>query len=111
MQKTSTKTLYDYWNVLRGGRSAPDRRDIDPTRIRTALANTFILELNDDNEFAFVLHHRGRVVRDDDGLAVRDQRLDVLMAGLRGIGLQRLERQRRHVARSDEFGAQRRIVR
>lgn len=55
MQKTSTKTLYDYWNSLRGSRSAPDRRDIDPTRIRGALANTFILELNDNNEFDFRL--------------------------------------------------------
>lgn len=55
MQKTSTKTLYDYWNTLRGSRSAPDRRDIDPTQIRTALANTFILELNGENEFDFRL--------------------------------------------------------
>lgn len=55
MQKTSTRTLYDYWNTLRGARSAPDRRDIDPTRIRAALANTFILELNDENEFSFRL--------------------------------------------------------
>lgn len=55
MQKTSTKTLYDYWNTLRGARSAPDRRDIDPTRIRGALANTFILELTETNEFDFRL--------------------------------------------------------
>lgn len=55
MQKTSTKTLYDYWNTLRGSRSAPDRRDIDPTRIRGALANTFILELNEHKEFDFRL--------------------------------------------------------
>jgi len=55
MQKTSTRTLYDYWNALRGARSAPDRRDIDPTRIRGALANTFILELNPENEFDFRL--------------------------------------------------------
>lgn len=55
MQKQSTKTLYDYWNTLRGSRSAPDRRDIDPTKIRTALANTFILELNDEREFDFRL--------------------------------------------------------
>jgi hypothetical protein len=55
MQKASTRTLYDYWNTLRGSRSAPDRRDIDPTRIRGALANTFILELNDRNEFDFRL--------------------------------------------------------
>jgi hypothetical protein len=55
MQKQSTRTLYDYWNTLRGSRSAPDRRDIDPTQIRGALANTFILELNEDNEFDFRL--------------------------------------------------------
>ena len=55
MQKQSTKTLYDYWNTLRGARSAPDRRDLDPTKIRGALANTFILELNDSNEFDFRL--------------------------------------------------------
>ena len=55
MQKQSTKTLYDYWNTLRGSRSAPDRRDLDPTKIRAALANTFILELNDSQEFDFRL--------------------------------------------------------
>jgi hypothetical protein len=55
MQKHSTKTLYNYWNNLRGARSAPDRRDIDPARIKTALANTFILELDSDNEFSFRL--------------------------------------------------------
>jgi hypothetical protein len=55
MQKQSTKTLYDYWNILRGSRSAPDRRDLDPTKIRSALANTFILELNETREFDFRL--------------------------------------------------------
>ena len=55
MQKQSTKTLYEYWNTLRGSRSAPDRRDVDPTRIRGALSNTFILELNDTSEFDFRL--------------------------------------------------------
>jgi hypothetical protein len=55
MQKTSTKTLFDYWNSLRGSRSAPDRRDIDPARIKSALASTFILELDPANEFSFRL--------------------------------------------------------
>jgi hypothetical protein len=55
MQKQSTKALYEYWNALRGSRSAPDRRDLDPTKIRGALANTFILELNDTREFDFRL--------------------------------------------------------
>jgi hypothetical protein len=55
MQMPSTKTLYTYWNTIRGARSAPDRRDIDPTRIREALANTFILELDDKDRFSFRL--------------------------------------------------------
>lgn len=55
MQKKSSKLLFDYWNGLRGSRSAPDRRDIDPTRIRDALANTFILESEDGQDFAFRL--------------------------------------------------------
>lgn len=55
MQKASTRTLFDYWNSLRGARSAPDRRDIDPTRIREALANTFILESEVPDSFTFRL--------------------------------------------------------
>lgn len=55
MQMPSTKTLYSYWNTIRGSRSAPDRRDIDPTRIREALANTFILELDGEDKFSFRL--------------------------------------------------------
>lgn len=55
MQKQSTRTLYDYWNSIRGSRSAPDRKDIDPTRIREALANTFILELDESDKFSFRL--------------------------------------------------------
>jgi len=55
MQMPSTKTLYTYWNTIRGARSAPDRKDIDPPRIREALAHTFILELDDANGFSFRL--------------------------------------------------------
>ncbi|WP_127143201.1 PAS domain-containing protein [Pelagibacterium montanilacus] len=55
MQLRSTKTLYSYWNDIRGARSAPDRRDIDPTRIRDALAYTFILESEDGLDFSFRL--------------------------------------------------------
>lgn len=55
MQKASSKLLYDYWNSLRGSRSAPDRRDIDPTQIRGALSNAFILEREGDGDFVFRL--------------------------------------------------------
>lgn len=55
MQRASTKILFDYWNRLRGSRSAPERKDVDPTRIRQALSNTFILESENDSEFSFRL--------------------------------------------------------
>lgn len=55
MQQHSTKLLYQYWNEIRGARSAPDRRDVDPTRIREALSSTFILESEDGLDFTFRL--------------------------------------------------------
>ena len=55
MQKKSSKLLFAYWNELRGSRSAPDRRDLDPTQIRDALANTFILQAEEDGHFTFRL--------------------------------------------------------
>lgn len=55
MQKTSSRSLYNYWNELRGSRSAPDRRNIDPTKIRDCLAYTFILEATTPETFAFRL--------------------------------------------------------
>ncbi len=50
MQMQSTQRLYKYWNELRGTRSAPERRDVDPTKIRNALASTFILEASPDHD-------------------------------------------------------------
>lgn len=55
MQRAATKTLFNYWNELRGSRSAPERKNVDPTKIRHALSNTFILEANDAQEFSFRL--------------------------------------------------------
>ncbi len=55
MQRTATKTLFAYWNQLRGSRSAPERKNVDPTKIRHALSNTFILELGEKQQFSFRL--------------------------------------------------------
>jgi hypothetical protein len=46
MKLTSSRELYNYWNSLRGARSAPERSEIDPVAIRGVLADTFILEVN-----------------------------------------------------------------
>jgi hypothetical protein len=42
----ASRELHSYWNLLRGGRSAPERSDIDPGAIRGVLADTFILEVD-----------------------------------------------------------------
>lgn len=55
MQRENTRILFEYWNELRGNRSAPERREIEPTKIRQALSSTFILEAQDDGEFNFRL--------------------------------------------------------
>lgn len=44
MRHENTKKLFDYWNSLRQGRPAPDRREIEPSDIRDILGETFILE-------------------------------------------------------------------
>jgi hypothetical protein len=43
MKHPSNRELFDYWNLCRGPRSAPDRADIEPGAIRRVLADTFIL--------------------------------------------------------------------
>jgi hypothetical protein len=48
-----TLELYDYWNRLRGARSAPERNDVDPGAIRGVLADTFVLDFEDRSGFPF----------------------------------------------------------
>ncbi len=45
--------LHAYWNAIRAGRGAPDRNDIVPGSIRGILANTFVLDFDDEDEFPF----------------------------------------------------------
>ena len=46
MKHEATRELFTYWNGLRGARAAPERCDIDPTAIRTILADTFMLDVD-----------------------------------------------------------------
>jgi hypothetical protein len=43
MKHSSTRELFDYWNMRRGSRSAPERSEIEPGAIRHILADTFML--------------------------------------------------------------------
>jgi hypothetical protein len=55
MKNGVTKTLYKYWDDLRGGRPAPNRSEIDPGRIRSLLGDTFILEVNSPHDVRYRL--------------------------------------------------------
>ncbi len=55
MKNEVTRSLFAYWNGLRGARSAPDRSCIDPSAIRDILAHTFILEVDAEASFPFRL--------------------------------------------------------
>lgn len=47
--------LFQYWNRLRGSRSAPLRTEIEPAEIKQLLADTFILERGHKAQTAFRL--------------------------------------------------------
>jgi hypothetical protein len=51
MKHAGTQFLFSYWDHLRNGRSAPDRRDIDLASIRPVLADTFLLEVDETRRF------------------------------------------------------------
>ncbi|MFC3692037.1 PAS domain-containing protein [Chenggangzhangella methanolivorans] len=55
MKAAATKDLFGYWNRLRGERAAPERADVDPAAIRSALGDTFILEADQDSGYPFRL--------------------------------------------------------
>src|SRR5262252_5604808 len=45
LMQSSLQTLYSYWNEVRAGRIAPQRLEIEPSRIGAILSQTFSLEL------------------------------------------------------------------
>jgi hypothetical protein len=44
MKQEESIALFRYWNMLRNGRPAPKKREIEPAQIKAILADTFILE-------------------------------------------------------------------
>jgi hypothetical protein len=44
MKNVSSQIVFEYWDRLRGERSAPERGEIEPGEIRDALADAFVLE-------------------------------------------------------------------
>lgn len=55
MKSVSAKRLYQYWQDLRGDRPAPERRDIEPSAIKSLLSDVFILEHTSGVDFTYRL--------------------------------------------------------
>ena len=55
MKQDGSIALFQYWNRLRDGRPAPKRTEIEPSDIKTLLADTFILEKDTRGEAIFRL--------------------------------------------------------
>jgi hypothetical protein len=55
MKQNGSIQLFHYWNRLRNGRPAPKRTEIEPSDIKTLLADTFILEKDARGEAVFRL--------------------------------------------------------
>jgi hypothetical protein len=55
MKHNATRFLYAYWDRLRDGRPAPQRREIEPASIGRILSSTFILEASDDGRYPYRL--------------------------------------------------------
>lgn len=55
MKHPSTRQVFEYWDERRGQRAAPERGDIDPGPIRSALGDTFILGLDPRGGYHFRL--------------------------------------------------------
>lgn len=55
MKHPSTRAVFEYWNKRRGTRPAPERGEIDPTEIRHALGDTFMLAVDFVDQLRFRL--------------------------------------------------------
>lgn len=55
MKHATSRTLFTYWNAVRGQRASPERGTIEPGAIRHILADTFILEIGPNGAAAFRL--------------------------------------------------------
>jgi len=55
MKHPSNRELFEYWNERRGTRAAPERADIEPGAIRQVLGDTFVIEVNRNDNHLFRL--------------------------------------------------------
>lgn len=51
MKHATSRTLYAYWNRIRGERAAPERSDVKPDAIGKILGDVFILNADEPNPY------------------------------------------------------------
>ena len=88
MQQRTSKTLYQYWDTIRGGRIAPHRFEIEPSDISALLAETFILDCSGSSNYRFrlagtqICEQLGRELRGTDLLELWNANDREALAGL-----------------------------
>src|ERR1043165_2109422 len=55
MKQASSRELFGYWTARRGKSRAPDRGEIEPSAIRRALGDVFVLEFDQNDGHPFRL--------------------------------------------------------
>jgi hypothetical protein len=91
LKHPSIKQLFGYWNLRRGRRMVPERGDIDPSAIRSVLADTFILSFEERNGHPFrvagtrVCAMFGRELKNEAYLGLWDLESRTLARDLLGI--------------------------
>lgn len=75
MRHRSTKALYEYWNRLRGARTAPARTEINPREIAQCLGDVFLME-GTMADFRFRL--AGSRIGESLGRALTGQPFDII---------------------------------
>jgi hypothetical protein len=92
LKHAANRSLYHYWDRVRGERPAPLRQEIEPADIGSILSSTFILEALDDRSYAYRLAGTrlcacfGRELKSEnwlDGWSTRDR--EALATLLRSI--------------------------
>ncbi len=91
MKHASSRELFDYWTALRGMAPAPERCEIEPSAIRRALGDVFILAFDRAAGHPFRLAGTrvcalfGRELRNESFLAVWDADSRSALADLMGM--------------------------
>src|SRR6267154_2402123 len=88
MKQASSRELFGYWAARRGARPAPERGEIEPSAIRRALGDVFILEFERSDGHPFRLAGTrvcalfGRELKNEPFLNIWDARSRVSLANL-----------------------------